>query len=276
MIPQKRKCFILIVHYGDPAPTRRLIGQFLGGSEAPISIGVINQDNTSSNQLLPSIDSQCVRIFIPSHNLGYLGGIEYGLQQLGADAKDIVIACNNDLTVTPDTLSELLLWWPDTECVVADKAGVLNLWTGRSRISAEKTFPQKTFSILPYLHGSFLVATAGVWQRIVPSENYFLYWEDVLLSRNAQKKNISLLVLPDIGIQHDDKPEPLKSYQLYYLVRNGVHFLMTYTPSMWQWYWQIGNRLRYLYHSTHRNPPARLIQKALLDGLRGTLGKADL
>lgn len=257
------RVFPIVVHYGDPAITSKLVAQLRTENTVVI-------DNTKENT-------------------GYGGGVNRGLGMLmhKAAPDDIVIVINNDVVVAPRSLEVVQKWWRDHPgpALAGVKMGYVNVITGRAKISASTALASPDESVriggdpltwrakfvFPYLHGSCLIAPLKVFLALqgVPNQ-YFMYWEDVDFSRRARQAGLPLHVIPGTGIEHDDSRHALTDDQLYYLVRNGAFFLAHYSPRPWQYYWRIWNPLRLVYHwlLSHRT-----IARALYDALRGELGK---
>jgi GT2 family glycosyltransferase len=266
MIPQKRKYFILIVHYGDPTRTLRNVLELTTNS-LPKKIIIIDHGESP----LPVFDQvQQVQLVRPRENHGYGAGLNIGLGMLyaqGARGEDIVICMNNDLRLYDDTLATIDRWWKQhpTAALVSYKKGTVNMLTGRASLA-----PLFSLWGQPYLHGALLMAPYSVFMTLRGfPEKYFLYWEDVLMSKYARKRRIPLQVATTIHIDHDDIHKPQYSdQQVYYLVRNGALFMEQETRTPWRQVWWFINYWRRLYHRRHP-----LIYRALTDARERRFGK---
>lgn len=246
------KCFILLVHYGDSAPTQKAVASLLGGTRLPNRIVVIDH-GTEPVQLE---ENRLVRVIRPGRNEGYMAGLTVGIGALvseGASATDVVVCMNNDSAVSTHTIARLVQWFVDNPApaLVGPKGGTVNLFTGRTRIQqpeADFYNLQPTTYNLTYVHGAFFAAPYAVLARIPMPLEYFLYWEDVAFSRTLQRRGVQLHVLKELDVEHADEEIPASGQKLYYLVRSGIYFLELKTPPLWRLYWFTGNRLRFLYH----------------------------
>jgi len=285
MNPQIKKHFVITVHYGDPVLTTQAIDSLLQNTDPPDHIIVINHSNPLSLPPHPSL----IQIN-PATNAGYAAGINMGLgliTTLPATPGDIVTCLNNDVIVPPDTFTKLRRWWQDhpgdhllgltthQANGTPQQSGRVNLLTGRSRLT-NKSLPDqslRSFFSLPYLHGAGFSTSLHLLltNHGLPSE-YFMYWEDVLFSRQLARRHVSLCTTPDIAILHlnDRPPSFTPDNKLYYLVRNGALFLERETPGLWRNYWWVLNRLRYAYHRWRRQQPT--VIRALQDAIRQTTG----
>lgn len=249
------RLFPIVVHYGNKAATEKLVEQLRSSSLQPTDIIIIDNDK---------------------NNAGYAGGVNRALGMLmrGAKPEDIVIALNNDVSVSRNSLEAVQNWWQKNPApaLAGVKMGYVNLTTGRSDISASTADPPtwRASFVLPYLHGSCLIAPLKIFLALqgLPSQ-YFIYWEDVDFSRRARQVGLPLKIIPDTGIVHNDSLHTLTDDQLYYLVRNGAFFLSHYSPRPWRYYWRVCNPLRFLYHwlSSHHT-----VTQALHNALRNKLG----
>ena len=109
MIPQIRKYHVVTVHFGKEETTKTLIGQLLSGEKIPDSVVVI--DHAQKPLIIENRDQ--VRLIRPEKNVGYGAGINLGLgvlTGLGISQEDIVIALNNDVEVSPQSLARLEEW----------------------------------------------------------------------------------------------------------------------------------------------------------------------
>lgn len=281
MNPQTPQFYVIIVHYGEPATTRRAVRSLLDGSVRPKTILVV--DHAKEKFVYDGLPQ--VHILRPMHNEGYAAGINLGLGALtrhSVRTSDVVIAMNNDVEVQPDTLLKLQQWWtahpyPALRGVVSQEGtskiyggGHIHLWTGRAHLNTTRHQP------VHYVHGAFLVAPYDVFLKTqgLP-EHYFLYWEDVLFGRRVQARHIPLEIVPHAFITHRTATaDTISDQQLYYLVRNGALFLEKELPWPWRMYWNVRNRLRALYHGSRRGRRARVIYQALTDARRGVMSQA--
>lgn len=269
MIPQLRKYFAIIVHYGPAPQTERLITDLLNQKSVPDKIILIDhQGNMKSNHSL-------VQSIKPQKNEGYAAGLSVGLGMLysqGIEGADIVLCLNNDVRLHPRLVSYLHSYYQNPSHVrtlISALQGRVNLFSGRSHLFSQKK--SQLFWSLSYPHGSCFAAPFQMFADIqgVP-DSLFLYWEDVLLGVKARRRNYALNLFPVGLIEHDEKKdEKLSDDKVYYLVRNGAWFLQK-QPFPWDIYWKGINRLRYFYHQMRGN---QVILEALYDARSETLGK---
>jgi N-acetylglucosaminyl-diphospho-decaprenol L-rhamnosyltransferase len=281
MNPQVLRCFVLLVHYGDPVVTYQALASLQQGRRQPERIVVIDNGTPGGSFVSPYPGCRVIRA---QRNAGYGAGLNMGLGALlseGVTPRDIIICMNCDVEVYPETVASLLTWWqthpaPALVGAVTEDSrqrvwgGKLNLWTGRTTLVTSEQQPRD------YIHGSFFSAPYDIFMRLhgLP-EHYFLYWEDVHFSYQATRAGIPLITLPTVRVRHRDSltTRPTNQ-QLYYLVRNGARFLETQAPQPWKTWWWLLNRGRLLYHSLRRGTTHQLVARALADTRHNIMGQA--
>ncbi len=276
MIPQHSQLNVIIVHYGDADMTRESIERVWASSVTPQRVVIVDHAITPLI-LLPHSGQYLIR---PRTNAGYAGGLNIGLGVLFTHKvaeRDIIICMNNDTLVAPTTFQKLLAYFSaaPTPTLVGVRWGVINPLTGRTSLASPGEQVQAAAS-LSYIDGAFFAMPWALCLRLkkIP-DHYFLYWEDCLLSHQVRKLGYGRQVLPDLGITHRDRASHEQSAQQhYYLVRNGAHYLQTYTPRLVRVWWYMYNRGRYIYH-TVRGRSGALIARAVWQGMRGRLGHEE-
>jgi GT2 family glycosyltransferase len=301
MIPQSKTLYTLVVHFGAPEPTNRLVRTLVKSKKAPDGVIVINH---GPQLVMPNYQHSTVQVVQPSRNDGYAAGLTTGLGVLIAkEVKpgDIIVCMNNDVQIDSDTISRLRQWWSKhpERALVGPQAGIVNLFTGRTAITDYPTgggarhvrgspgvagwrrqLPITSYRLpvtnyrLPYIHGSFFAAPFAVLVRVRLPHDYFLYWEDVLFSQRVRRHNLPLYQINNLGIKHRDELQHKTGERLYYLVRNGARFLEEETAWLWRVYWWVGNRLRYLYHRLVGGK--KTVRLALHDAIQDIAGQAKL
>lgn len=259
MNPQTMKHHIIIVHYGNEESTRRLVGALLGGKRPPDTVVVVNNDDSAIEDLG---GRSCV-VVRPGRNVGFGAGFNVGLGVLyanNAKQEDIVTCVNNDVAVTSGFFAQVRDWWEkNTQDVLVGFEtkqgskrhvwGVVNLFTGRScLLPADVGDKKKKWWEVWYIHGALFSSTYGALiDNHGMGEDYFMYWEDVLLSKGVSLKGLALKAAACDGAVHEGVKGG-SGDKTYYLVRSGALFLERETSRPWCWYWFVLNRARWVYH----------------------------
>ncbi len=267
MIPQTRKFFVILVHYGSPDATNLAINSLLSGTLVPRHILVVDHgDSPFSLHWNP----RQVTVVRPHSNSGYAAGCNLGLGwlgQQGVSPRDIIVCANNDLIFSTSTLAVMSDWWHATSCADALASPVIIEPSGRvSQISSVNCLTGRAlpycayskFNFLfnfPYLHGACLSAPYSVWMSLGGwPVGFDMYWEDVFLSRFASLHNIKLSIITKTKVTHSTSPARKPSAkQSYYLVRNGAWVMSHISPWYWRRWWRLWNYSRYLWHLALRH-----------------------
>lgn len=263
MNPQTAKQYVILVHFGSPKPTDQALHSLFAGQKVPTEVVIIDH----AHQPYSWTESQTVTVLRPQQNAGYGAGVNIGLGFLSKRnpaESDIIIVMNNDVVVSPSTLSLLATHYslpPAHHTLVGVRAGRIKWFTGRTELDKKPT---------DYLDGAFLAATHQTWGKLsgMP-DKYFMYWEDVALSARARQRGIALHLLPGLAVKHQSTHQHQETTdRLYHLVKSGAYFMEHQAPRLWRHFWWLKNRLRYLYHRWFsRRPNAPLITRALRDAL---------
>jgi GT2 family glycosyltransferase len=281
--PHSRQLFIIIVHYGQLAITKRAIAAIQANAVQPTQVIVIDQGPESVHSLATPDQSVVV---LPSENAGYGAAANMGLGYLFTQPitpKDIVLFINNDVEMEPTAIAAIQHWWetfPNPALVGVTTiehdqelsgAGRLSLFTGRTTL-----LPSSDSQLIDYIHGAAVMAPYEVWLRVQGwPEKYFLYWEDVLLSQRVRYRGYSLKVATPVRVRHDSSKEgQQKDTQVYYLVRNGALFLAQETAWPWRLVWRLINRVRLTWHQWQQKQP--VVITALTDAANNVTGQRSV
>ncbi len=273
-IPQTRSVFVIFVHFGKSETTHAAIQALLKGSVLPTSIVVVDHAEIA----LRPISS--VTIIRPNQNTGYMGGLEVGiatLKKLGATNNDVCILLNNDAFLSVGSLRAVISWWElhgGPLVLAGATAGYVSLFSGRAIIASGTKRRAKW--MVPYIHGSSIVAEFGLFSSLRLPTELFLYWEDVALSMEVQGRGGRLAVIRNFHVIHNDAEGSISLSKLFYLVRNGAYVLERYTSLPWRVYWYGMNTFRMGYHFQRRGIRHATIVRALRNARASRLGKAEL
>ena len=203
-------------------------------------------DNGSTDTTIISVRDRYpgVRIIQNSHNLGYAEGNNVGIRYALEKGADYILLLNNDCTVPPDTISQLV--------AVADRDPLIGIvcpvivshydhtkqfigtidW--RNGSAGEKLVPSTTKICFDaeYASGCALLIKSRVVREIgLLDPAYFAYYEDVDWSLRCKKAGYRVVVVGEARTYHKGTPDrtELKSPILwYYYIRNQRLFVRKY------------------------------------------------
>jgi len=286
MNPQTSQYHAIIVHYGNPQITQQAVNALKCCYDPPNHIVII--DHADQPLRLDKVHN--IHLIRPAQNLGYAAGLNRGLgvlHSIGAKGHDVIICLNNDVIFPADAMQHLRHWWqknpaPALVGLVTHHQretvshGQVNLLSGRTSFCGDLHQKlQRTFSVIPYIHGAAFAAPFELLMKNkgIP-EHYFMYWEDALFSMRLLHNKIPLRVATSVKLSHynhSDLSTPSDD-KTYYLVRNGALTLAKETTTPWRIYWWLANRLRYLYHLNFSHPRQPVVIEALKDAINGQTG----
>lgn len=261
---------VICTHFGDPAITTATLVSLRNSTEKPQKIVVI--DHGEKPYILP-ISDKTITVVRPATNEGYGAGSMLGLGVLtgqGLQIDDAVVIMNNDLTIHPEALQQILkAHQQNPHALVGIRLGSVDFFSGRTTLKQ----PRASWKSHLYLDGALVIASLRTWALLKGfPQQYFLYWEDVALSERARHHNVPLVcVSTDVTHHSEATLSPERAEKTYYLVRNGAFFLETETPPLWRLFWYIGNRVRYIWHTIQHSPMP--VRYGLRDAIYRRLGK---
>lgn len=205
---------VIVVNYGS----HELLEQNLRpvGETEPAPVVVVVDNLTSAVERRAVADQAATygwALVEPTENLGFGAGMNAGVArgiELGADA---FLLLNPDATIDPASIDVLLTRVTDEPMTLAApvittpdgeiwSAGVdLHLESGQMRGVARRPPGAR---VMFWLSGACLMVSRTLWERLDGfAEGYFLYWEDVDLSRRVVDAGGTLAVDPGARAVHD-------------------------------------------------------------------------
>lgn len=226
-------------------------------------------------------------------NFGYTGGNNFALQLARSENYDCLLISNHDVEVEPravEYLVETALSHPEAGAV----GGIeLNAQTGQERASAGgdygKWFSRLAWKSSPFtkgeekwrevfcVHGAFLLLTRkAIEGGVRMDENLFMYFDEVDLGFQLQKKGLRALVDRRVIFRHKREPGEFTPRIGYLMQRNRLYLVRKHG----RWF----HLLFYLLYSSLFELPAKIVIRSLqgrtgfafaciaghLDGLRGS------
>lgn len=212
---------VVIVHYGDPEPTRACLASILGDpSEVERRVVVVdNSDNLANDDLPPDVE----RLPCPD-NPGFGAGANRGIRRLESSATcGAYIVLNHDVRLAPGYLDAAITVTRGEADRPADRLGAAagpiyldaehrKLWyaggsirlltgTVRQSRSPEDAERERDVGFLP---GTALVLAPAAWRDVGGfDESIFLYHEDVDLCRRLLRQGWRLRFVPGLIVLHE-------------------------------------------------------------------------
>lgn len=257
---------VVVVNYGSHS----MIAESLDAeSLATAGLTTVIVDNFSSAAERNAVQKLCsVRgwLFEPSENKGFGAGMNRGVARAISAGCEAIVALNPDANADAATLAALgrHVTASDRELVspaMVDSVGgvhfrgaQVSMATGQIRSGWATEDDDPTWR--NWLSGACLAYSARVHRELGGfDETYFLYWEDVDLSRRAAESGMSLTLRKDLVVIHDE---------------GGTHGAqLTRAKSPLYYYYNTRNRLRFaIRHCSSRRELAAWIASTPRQSLR--------
>jgi GT2 family glycosyltransferase len=236
---------IFIIHYKNWADTTSCYNSCLEQFKSydNFKIFVVDNDDTKTKSDLPESN-----VILTPTNLGYAGGINYGIKNY-INEFDYSLCLNNDLILDYNSLNQfeeqiikdqsenkkIALYststyeMEDTKHLNPTTTGTLNRITGKVRDS--QSFDENNFD---YVNGAVLLLNNTYLKQYgLLSEDYFLCFEENDLCLQIRKNNWSVKYIKDIYIYHKGSGSVGKKslIQDYYTTRNILILAKKYFPA---------------------------------------------
>lgn len=201
-------------------------------------------DNCSSDNSFQIFNNMLneVEIIKTTDNLGYTGGINFGLEYVSKYSPDYILVLNNDTIVNPEFLSHLAdAMENDLNSVAAGgtilyehernkiwyASGNIIKWRGMAvHYSKGKIFDSskhKEIIQTEFISGCMVLIRYKYLNIIgFEDDDFFMYLDDIEYSIRMKRKGFKLLYVPQSIIYHKVENENESPFKLYYSVRNRL------------------------------------------------------
>ncbi|MGD8306840.1 MAG: glycosyltransferase family 2 protein, partial [Ignavibacteria bacterium] len=234
------KVVILILNYQKWKDTTECIQSLLKCNYSNYQIVIV--DNDSQNESISMIENTFpfIPIYRTHKNLGYTGGINFGMDKIVEYKPEYVLIINPDTIVTPDFLNHLVEgmelcpsaaaacgtiyhYQPNSKIWYA--GGKMIPWRGLA-VHNKSIPPLQTgekFKYVTFVTGCMMLLRESVLPIIgKQDERFFLYLDDIEYSARMMSKGYDLIYVPGSVIYHNWIDLDVSIYKLYYSVRNRL------------------------------------------------------
>jgi GT2 family glycosyltransferase len=247
LLPQAQPLvYAVILNWNSLADTRECLAS-LRGIDYP-NYRIIIVDNGSEEGEVAALRSEfggAAHLIESPANLGFAGGANLGIQYALADGSDYVLLLNNDTTVDPRFLSELVhaaesldgvaavcprAYYYDEPEVIYSTGGSVSLWTGTARQVGNREKDTGQFDAIDardYADGVCILMSRRAIESVgLLDEDYFAYWEETDWCARARKSGLQCYYVPDSRIWHKAArvQSPTKQYRFLFR-RNALMFV---------------------------------------------------
>jgi GT2 family glycosyltransferase len=206
---------VVIVHYGDPEPTKRCLAALAREETFPHRVIVV--DHGPSDGLTSALSGihASLQVLKSHQNPGFGAGCNLGAAKAFAEGSEGVWFLNNDAIIETAMFEELLslsraypdvAFWAHTQLEDGRPVGADHhpAWYGVDPFPLPSA-PEGCRYLGPResLSGASLFVSRHQWERIGPwPSDYFLYYEDAAYCHRAHRLGLPLALL-DRAVLHD-------------------------------------------------------------------------
>jgi GT2 family glycosyltransferase len=205
-------------------------------------------DNGSSGddaQVLQERFSDSIRLIASPENLGFAGGCNLAIREALTEGADYMLLLNNDVTVDPQFLDELVraaeglpdaaalcpkIYFHDRPSVICSTGGRVNPWAGTARQVGQGEEDRGQYEQVAerdYADGACMLVRREALERVgLLDEEYFTYWEETDWCARASEMGLKSYYVPNARIWHKAARSQAPDSDYYYLFRrNALLFL---------------------------------------------------
>lgn len=233
------KVTIILLNYHRWWDTVECIHSLKKCSYANAEILIVENGSMNDSELQLTRAFPDIPILQSGRNLGYAGGINFGITHSRSRASEYILALNPDTVVDPSFLDHLvdamisnpssgaacgtILQSPET--TKAWYAGGKFVWwraSGFSHLSISNPRP-RNIQVVSFATGCALLLRRSALDRAgLFDERFFLYLEDTELCLRLQRVNYKILYVPASTIFHKVSGGRSTPLPVYYTVRNRL------------------------------------------------------
>ncbi len=268
---------------------------------------VFTIDNGSEQKSIDALKPFCVgnvELIENGANLGFSGGNNVGMDRALAEGFDYILLLNNDTTVEPDFLDELIKVAESDEKIGAVGCKIYfyfepdkgKIWYGGGKFSwlgggehmqyehVDADHPNDTKPReVGYITGCVFLIKSSLVKKIGKLyEGFFMYYEDVDWSMSVQKAGYKTMYSPDAKVYHKvtRSIKKIGSPKIhYYHMRNILLLSKRQAPKfvyycilLWAWYKYLKQNIKIIILPSKREE-SKMIQKGVKDFYAGKFGK---
>ncbi len=215
---------VVILHFGRAEDTRAAVAS-VRASTIPVRVVVVNNGPAGALDALVAAWDERVEVVQAPGNLGFATGVNLGLRWASGRGAEYVFLLNNDATVEPATLAQLVgvaradPQWGILAPVVAYAAEPSRVWSAGWRrdrwtgwlreVSLTETDATRGVVEVDVVAGCAMLLTRTTLDRVGPfDEGYFMYYEDGDYCFRTRRAGWGVGVVVGARAYHQVSPRP--------------------------------------------------------------------
>ncbi len=245
MLTVEPKVVIIIINWNGIRDTIECLESLKNMEYSNYSIVVV--DNGSSGDdttVLGQMFGGWIDLLCNHTNLGFTGGNNVAIRHALRTGVDYILLLNNDVTVEPDFLRDLVTYAETRQdvgvfgpsicsyarpSILDSTGGRVSFWRGWSaNNNAGVSFSQRPSNPeeVDFVEGCSMLIKRSVIECIgLLDDQYFAYWEETDFCVRAKRAGFKVMVVPESRIYHKGGSSPTGPRKLYFLIRNNILFM---------------------------------------------------
>lgn len=284
---------IIVLNWNGLMDTRACIRSILRNTKPSNKIIVVdNGSNDNEGLILKKEFGNKIQIHLLNKNLGFTGGINFGIEKARKYNPKFFLFLNNDTELEKGSLKSLV------ETASLDRnVGIVSPliidYFNRSKILfsgggfnwlTAKTYhkmdrPKKTRKS-EFITGCAMLVSKELIDKIGNlDDRFFAYFEDAAFSVRANNAGFVNLINPKAIVYHKVTASSSKTgyFYTYLFSRNRILFIKNYTHSLYSLYFNLFFLSKVIivslfFLSTNQNNRAQAYIKGYIDGMKGVTG----
>lgn len=236
---------VVVLNYARPKDTIECLHSLKLSKYSGFKLLVI--DNASPDNSVDQIQMAHpdVEVIETPHNIGYSGGMNFGIRYAMQFSPDYLLLINSDTVVDEgfiSTLIEVVEIYPRAAAASGTiyysperekmwyAGGTIRYWRASGFTNHELLKDRESninkIKKVSFLAGcAFLIRVSAIQQVGLFDERFFMYLEDTELCSRLLRKNYELLYVPSAKLYHKVNDERIRPFSLYFSVRNRLLFV---------------------------------------------------
>lgn len=213
---------------------------------------IIVVDNASTDGSVTAIEENFpdIEIIASEKNLGYAAGNNLGIQTALKNDSEYLFLVNNDTTLPPNCISELvntfqkrplagivgpMVYTFDPGLIISSAGGKVE-WEKANSINqgaGETDTGQHSSRSVDFINGCGLMISRTAIEKVgLLDEKYFMYWEETDWCVRVKHSGLEVFFTTDANMRHKAPihSESLSPTTIYYMGRNRLRFFGLHTP----------------------------------------------
>ncbi len=236
---------VIVLNYERPKDTIECLHSLKLSKYSNVNLIVV--DNASPDNSVNQINMAHpdVEVIVTPNNIGYSGGMNFGVQRAMQFSPDYLLLINSDTIVDEGFISTLIkvveiyprsaaasgtIYYSPEQAKLWYAGGTIRYWRASGFTNHEhlkgRDYNNGDIKKVSFLAGcAVLIRVSAIQQVGLFDERFFMYLEDTELCSRLLRNNYELLYVPSAKLYHKVNDERIRPFSLYFSVRNRLLFV---------------------------------------------------